>query len=504
MKVRSFLWVILAVLVSATIVMAEASLPVIFDNDMVLQRDLAVPIWGWANPGEKVTVEFSGQKKTATADNAGTWMVKLAPMKASSDPAIMKISSSLDTRHLTFSKVLVGDIWICSGQSNMEYGFKGNGNEYKNKNVRVFRVPSHLQAPFPMDDTQGSWASFADGNSRGCSGVALFFGCKLQKELGIPIGLIDTCWGGTKIESWIASEGYKIIGQPLPEPDITKVLAQQKVIIEKIDKWVVLAEHRAKADRFMPFNVNTKIYGHARNGIYNAMVVPLAPFGVKGAIWYQGEANRKNSYPDYFTKLQGLIGGWRKVFEVPDFPFYIVQIAPFDYNRGNRQGDDTILCNNIWASEYKAAEEIKNCGMIPTHDTISDNIKDIHPKDKKTVGERLAALALNKTYGKDVICSGPVFNSAKLKGGKVIVSFDKIDQGLETADGKAPTWFELSSDGKEFITAEAAIEGRTVVVTSKKVAEPKFVRMGWSEIAIPTLRDKNGWPAFQFSAMRVE
>ena len=241
----------------------------------------------------------------------------------------------------------------------------------------------------------------------------------------------------------------------------------------------------------------------ARNYLYNGMISPLTPFGIKGTIWYQGESNRGSQFPDYFQKLQALIGGWRTVFHTPDLPFYLVQIAPFDYNRGDRQRDDTLLCNNIWQAQFKAAKEIKNCGVIPTHDTIGGDIKNIHPKDKKPVGERLAAMALKKTYGKDVICSGPVFQSATLKNGKVEIAFDQIDQGLETSDGKAPSWFEVSADGETFVEAEAAIQGNTVVVHSDTVPTPKFVRMGWSEIAIPNLRDKNGWPAFQFPAMPV-
>jgi sialate O-acetylesterase len=489
---------IFALSISAATATAEVSLPVIFGNDMVLQRDFVVPIWGWANPGEKVSVAFAGQKKSATANDAGDWMVKLDPIQASSEGRTLKISA------IEITNVLVGDVWICSGQSNMEYGFRGKADKFKNSNVRMFRVTDHLRSAIPMDDTKGGWASFADGNSRGFSGVGLFFGCKLQRELNIPIGLIDTSWGGTPIEPWIAAEGYELIGKPLRKPDMTRMLKQQETVVKSVETWLAKAKVRLKAGKPTPFTINANIGGNAPNGIYNAMVAPLTPFGVKGAIWYQGESNRGRKFPDYFLKLKGLIEGWRKVFERPDFPFYIVQIAPYDYNRGNRKADDTILCNTIWATEFKAALEIKNCGVIPTHDTINGNVKDIHPRDKQPVGERLAAMALKKDYGKDVVCSGPVFKAAKRNGGKVIVSFNSIDKGLTTADGKPPTWFELSAGGKVFEAAEAVIDGATVIVTSTKVKEPKFVRMGWSEVAIPTLQDKNGWPAFQFGSMPID
>jgi sialate O-acetylesterase len=499
MKAKSVFALIVVFLMSASAVMAEVSLPVVIANHMVLQRELATPIWGWANPGETVTVTFAGQTKTATANKAGDWAVKLDPMKASAEPRELKIND------ITLTNILVGDVWICSGQSNMEYGYRGDGKKTKNDMVRMFRVPAHIQSTFAMEDTKGTWASFGDGNSRGFSGVGLFFGCKLQKELNVPIGLIDTSWGGTRIEPWIADEGYSQIGKPIKKADMSGVVAQQKKMITEVEQWLVKAKQRADVGKITPFTTNTKLGGgRAPNGIYNAMVAPLAPYGVKGAIWYQGESNRGAKFPDYFQKLQALIGGWRTVFQVPDFPFYIVQIAPYDYNRGNRKKGDTVLCNNIWLAEYKAAKEITNCGVIPTHDTINGNVKDIHPRDKKPVGERLAAMALKKTYGKDVICSGPVFKSAALKAGKVEVSFDMIDKGLKTADGKAPTWFELSTDGKTFVTAEAVIQGTVVIVSSAKVPAPKFVRMGWSEVAIPTLRDKNGWPAFQFSSQPVK
>jgi sialate O-acetylesterase len=323
----------------------------------------------------------------------------------------------------------------------------------------------------------------------------------LQKELGVPVGLIDSSWGGTAIEPWIADEGYALIGKPLKKQDMAAINKQQDKIIGEVEAWLSKAKQASSVGRINPFDVKTAIGGNAPNGIYNAMVAPLAPFAIKGSIWYQGESNRGSR--DYFDKLKALQGGWAKVFNAPDLPLYLVQIAPYDYNRGKRSVKDVTLCNAIWTAQYKAAEELKNCGIIATHDTINGNVKDIHPRDKKPVGERLAAMALNKTYSKKFVCSGPSFKSATAKGAKVIVAFDAIDQGLETADGKAPSWFELSADGKSFTTADAIIDGNTVIVSSPTVSAPKFIRMGWSEIAIPTLRDKNGWPAFQFSAMPV-
>jgi sialate O-acetylesterase len=487
----------IALLLTATLAQAEPRLPRVFGDNMVLQRDMKVPVWGWAEPGEKFTVEFAGRTIQAEADNAGEWSVRLASMKAHAEPRDLKIGN------LTFTNVLVGDVWLCSGQSNMEFRFGGKGEEYKNDLVHLFRVEGHTRAPYPLPDVTGKWSDYRDGRDNSFSGVGLFFGCKLQKELGIPIGLIDSSWGGTAIEPWISDEGYELLGKPV-KSDITKVMEQQDRIVKDVKTWLAQVEAYRPAKKPIPFAVDTRLTGSAPNQIYNGMVAGMVPFGIKGVIWYQGESNRGRKYPDYFNKLHGLITGWRKAFKVPDAPFYLVQIAPYDYNRGNRKANDTTLCDNIWAAQYKAAEEISNCGIIPTHDTIKGNVKDIHPRDKKPVGERLAALAMKETYGKKVVCSGPVFKSAEVKDDKVVVRFDRINEGLETTNGEAPTWFELSGDGVKWVSADAEINDEAVQVSSPDLETPKFVRMGWSEIAIPNLRDGNGWPAFQFGPKPVE
>jgi len=487
----------LFVLCSTATLRAEVSLPNIMASNMVLQQQQAVPIWGWADPGERVTVTFAGQSKTVITNKSGKFMVKLDAMEANATPQDLKIGN------VKLTNILVGEVWLCSGQSNMEYGFRPEkGVKYGNDMVRMFHVHDHTKSAFAMDDTNGAWNSFKDGDSKRFSGVGLYFGMMLQKELGVPVGLIDSSWGGTAIEPWIADEGYTLIGKPLKKQDMAAINKQQEKVIGEVEAWLSKAKQASSVGRINPFDVKTAIGGKAPNGIYNAMVAPLAPFAIKGSIWYQGESNRGSR--DYFDKLKALQGGWAKVFNAPELPLYLVQIAPYDYNRGKRSAKDVTLCNAIWTAQYQAAAELKNCGIIATHDTINGNVKDIHPRDKKPVGERLAAMALNKTYSKKVVCSGPAFKSAKAKGAKVIVAFDAIDQGLETADGKAPTWFELSADGKSFTTADAMIDGNTVIVSSPTVSAPKFIRMGWSEIAIPTLRDKNGWPAFQFSAMPVK
>lgn len=435
---------------------ADVKLPTIFSDNMVLQRNVEAPVWGTAAPGEKVSVAFAGETKSTTADAGGKWLVKLSKREASSKPQELKVTG---TNEVVLRNVLIGDVWICSGQSNMEWALARSTKTPKeayeaqkaNTQLRLFRLPDHVKAAEPASDTKGTWKTTeVEADCMPFSGVGFFFGSKLQQELKIPIGLIDTSWGGTPIDEWISNKAAKSF-----------------------------------------LNVERK------QSIYNGMVAPLVPFGIKGAIWYQGESNRGNAFPAYATKLDALISGWREDFQVGDFPFYLVQIAPHQYNKKG-PGDDETLARNIWAAQYKAAKEIKHCGIVPIHDTIHGVIKDIHPWDKKPVGERLAALALKNDYGKSVTCTGPEFASAKAAAGKIIVSFNHVEQGLTTTDGQPPSFFEVAGEDKVFAPAKATIEGKTVVVSAEGVAAPKYVKMGWLENVVPNLADKNGWPAFQF------
>jgi len=442
---------------------AEVRLPVIFSDHMVIQRGVEAPVWGWAEPGEKVRVSFAGNTVLTRADHAGKWSVKLPALAASASPRELTVTGG---NKITFENVLVGDVWICSGQSNMEWPLRRSSKtakedaaaEQNNAQLRLFRIPEHIKLPEPAEDTEGTWTTTATvEDSLKFSGCGFYFGARLQRELDIPIGLIDSSWGGTPVDLWISKEAFK------------GYLGQER----------------------------------KGGGIYNGMVAPLVPFAIKGVIWYQGESNRRDAYPAYFTKLEALIGGWRDDFQVGDFPFYLVHIAPFQYKHDKPEDNDQTLCDNIWAAQYKAADEIKNCGLVPIHDTIRGVIHDIHPWDKRPVGERLANLALKQDYGQDLPWTGPEFASARLKRGEVVVSFDHIDEGLTTNDGKAPTHFELAGADQVFVPAQATIKGDAVVVSAAQLASPKYVRMGWNETAVPNLADKNGWPVFQFPAKKV-
>ncbi len=264
-----------------------------------------------------------------------------------------------------------------------------------------------------------------------------------------------------------------------------------------IKKWRDLAAKSLESHQLPSPQVKTK-RSKVVNSIYNGMIAPLAPFAIRGTVWYQGEANRGSK--DYYQKLKALTGGWSKVFGVQNMPFYLVQLAPYNYAHSNKSLSAQLIHDSVVSAQYKAAEAIQGCDVINISDTVFGNVRNVHPKHKKTVGDRLAALALHHDYGKEVVCSGPKFASASLRGKDIVVTFDRIDQGLETNDGKAPNWLEVAGADEVFYEATAKIEKNRLVVSCLKVSSPKFIRMAWNNIAEQNLRDKNGWPAFSFNA----
>jgi sialate O-acetylesterase len=492
-------------LITSFALQAEVTLPKIINSHMVLQRDAKVPIWGWANTGEKVTVTFAGQSKEAITSASGKWQILLDPLVASAQAREMVIQGE---NKMILSDVLVGEVWLASGQSNMEWSFNRLSKEDKdfageqkgNDLIRIFHVNEHITAGVPMDDTIGAWRKIAlekDFNQGwNVSAVGFFFAAKLQKKLGVPVAILDANWGGQRIEKFIAAEGYEETGLKFNSGKINKKKYAES--LHKMAKQYIDAAKLAEKgimQALLPSGVKT---GKADNDIYNAMIAPLAPYAIKGAIWYQGESNRTSK--DYYQKVKALSAGWSKVFNVKGIPLYQVQIAPYTYDKTNPK--NSTLCDNVWAAQYKSAKEVPGVEVVCIHDT-NIPINNIHPAFKQPVGERLAAMALKKEYKQTVVASGPEFSKATFSGTQVTVSFHGIDQGLITEDGKDPNWFELSSDGESFVSAKAEIIGNTVLVSTPAIKSPKFVRMGWYETAIPNLKDKNGWPVFAFPAQEV-
>jgi sialate O-acetylesterase len=456
---------------------AEVKLPAIFGDNMVLQARQPVPVWGWAAPGARVTVKFAGETKTARAAADGRWRVKLGKFKASFTPQILVVEAG-DTK--TFTNILVGEVWLASGQSNME---KPIGKQRGQKpclnaeqelaaanypNLRIFQVEK-MQSPQAREDLEKyhGWQPCSSNalDSISFSAAAYFFGREIHTNLNVPVGLIESSWGGTKIEPWTPPVGFAAIP--------------------------------ALAGLAQPDQGTNKIPNTTPMVLYNAMIAPLAGFAIRGALWYQGESNVGDT--NYDVKMSALVGGWRQVWQEGDFPFYFVQIAPYKYIKNlTNYSADTDPLPNLWVQQSRAARQLKHVGMIVTTDLV-DDVNNIHPRDKASVGHRLALLALNKTYDQDLACAGPALAKLRISGRKAVLKFTHTDGGLMSKDGRPLTWFSISGADGKFVPAEAKITGQTVEVSAAGVEQPVAVRFAWNQLAQPNLCNGAGLPAEPFS-----
>ncbi len=451
------LLVVVALAWSAALAQADVRLPKIFGEHMVLQQQMPIPVWGWADPGEKVTVTLGDRSATATACKKGKWSVKLDPVPVGG-PYEMKVSGKND---LVLKDVLVGEVWICSGQSNMGFTVS-RGNNAKEEiaaakypKMRLLTVARNAVEK-PVDDVTGNWAACSPETVPGFSAAAYFFGRKLYEELGLPIGLVNTSWGGTRCEAWTSKEAMQ------SDPDFQPLFERSRV--QKLE----IRHHPA--------------------ALYNGMIHPLIPFAMRGAIWYQGESNvsRAEQYRKLFPVM---ISDWRKRWGEGDFPFYFVQLAPYIYGK-----NDPCMLAELWEAQLKTLS-LPNTGMAVITD-IGD-LKDIHPKNKQDVGLRLALWALAKTYGKDVVFSGPLYKGMKVEGSKIRLSFEHVDGGL-VAKGGSLKDFTIAGKDDKFVPAEAVIDGESIVVSSPEVKRPVAVRFAWRHDAEPNLFNKTGLPASPF------
>jgi sialate O-acetylesterase len=509
----------LATAFSASAALA-AELPGIFASHMVMQRGVNAPVWGKAAPGATVSVEFSGQKKAVVAGEDGKWMIRLEPMGANAEPQTMTITDPSGS--VIFDDVLVGDNWICSGQSNMEFDLNNTVNSQQeledvvnHPTIRFYRLEGHITVDTPQENCPGTWHVLTPDAARPLTAVGYFFGRKINTETHIPVGLVHTSWAGTAIEPWINPAGFHGVpeladyARRIDSFDVSTELGQktQKDLVQKVSEWLIEAKPAAEANRLMP-PVPAMPPRDNSCGIYNGMIAPLVPFGIKGAIWYQGESNGSEGI-SYFHKMQALIGGWRQDFGLGDFPFYFVQLANFTNPNPNPEGGDG------WAKVREAqrkALEIPNTGMAVAIDLAdADNPGDIHPKNKQDVGDRLAQWALYQTYGqKDVVPSGPIFKSLAAADGKLTLSFDWLGSGLmvgkkeglkpthEIVDGKLKG-FAVAGEDRKWAWANAVIDGRNVVLSSPEVQKPVAVRYAYSmNPEEANLYNKEGLPASPF------
>ena len=503
--------ILLSLLTAIPCLAAELVLPAVFSDHMVLQREQPVPVWGKADPNAVVTVEFAGQKKTTTADRGGLWMVKLDPLKASSKARELNVSSSLKSKvkNRKFTDVLVGEVWFCSGQSNMQWAMQGTENAAEAMaaanypNIRLYDTP-RVPSESPMEKIDAQWKTCTPEAVKSFSGVAYYFGRKLHQDLDVPVGLLLSAWGGTLIEPWIPPCGYEgieslsAIHQRVQKTLPSSPLYKQAMAdyLTDISQWFFDAEKAGQADRYIAappeFPEGLILTGNQQTPtkLYNGMLYAHIPFAIRGAIWYQGESNRADGML-YVDKTQALLNGWHKLWGY-DFPFYFVQIAPYQY--GN---EDPAVLARFWEAEAEIVKAIPKTGMAVVSDyTTLDNI---HPPNKEIPGTRLALLAEANDYGMDVVCTGPVFKKMTPKGSVLKVTFDSA-QGLTTRDGKTPDWFEVAGKDGLFKKAEAEIRGNTVIVQSAEVAKPVAVRFAWHKLAVPNLVNGAGLPAAAFRA----
>ena len=460
---------------------AAVKLPAIFGDNMVLQARQPVPVWGWAAPGTVVMVTFAGQSQSTHTAPDGTWRVTLGKLRTSFTPQTLVVSDG-DT--LTLTNILVGQVWLASGQSNMEKPIGKQPGQIpcfnaeqelaaaEFPNIRIFKVEKILsatpQADFPKSKYR-AWQPCSSNalNSISFSAAAYFFGREIHTNLNVPVGLIESSWGGTKIEPWTPPVGFASV------PSLAGLAAT-----------------------VIPTN---KIPNTTPTVLYNAMIAPLAGFAIRGALWYQGESNLGNT--NYDLKMAALIGGWRQIWHEGDFPFYFVQIAPYKYDKNlTSYSVDTDPLPGFWVQQSRAARHIKHTGMVVTTDLV-DDLNNIHPRDKQTVGHRLALLALDDTYDREVESESPAFAKMKIKGGTAILKFKHTEGGLASKDGQPLTWFTIAGTDGQFVPAEAKIVGETVEVSTASVPQPVAVRFAWGQLAQPNLVNAAGLPVEPFNTL---
>lgn len=469
-------------------VSAAVRLPAIISDGMVLQRDKPGRIWGWAEPAEAVTVQFRGQSISTQADELGRWSVFIAP-SAAGGPFDLIVRGA---NQVKIANVLVGEVWIASGQSNMVWSVQQSrdaASEIAAANfpkIRFFQVENTV-SQVPLLDLRGVWQETSPATAGRFSGVGYFFARHLHQMLNVPIAIIQTAWGGTPAESWISGPSLA------SDPALISVYADWARITEAypaaslryqmdLNKWERSYEGRKPAPAPGPN------HPHMPSGLYNAMIEPLTPYAIRGAIWYQGETNAGKSRAWVYRRLfPALIEDWRRAWGQGDFPFLFVQLANF-------------TAPDAQYPELREAQamtlSLRNTGMAVTID-IGES-KDIHPKNKQGVGDRLALAARSIAYGEsNLVYSGPMFQEAVPEGDSLRVYFSSTGSGLE-AKGGVLKGFAIAGADRKFVSAQARIDGGTVLVSSPSVAKPAYVRYAWADDPEVSLYNKEGLPASPF------
>ena len=489
-----------ALFFSAVLAQAEVRLHNLFTDHMVLQQGTSVPVWGWAEDGEKITVEFAGQKVATTTKN-GRWMVKLKNLQPGA-PGVLHVFGDKGAQHtaLQVNDVLVGEVWIASGQSNMEWPLRSSFNVTNdiaasaNPQIRLFTVPK-LKLNAPTNNVKGAWQECEPGTVPGFSAVAYYFARDLQKALGVPVGVIHTSWGGSPAEVWLREE-VMAADKDYKRDILDTFEASNQKAIAAIAQWE--KEKAAATQEKQPFTKRRPGTSWKPAELYNGMIANIIPYAINGAIWYQGESNAGRAW-QYRRLFADMIKNWRNDWD-RDFTFLEVQLAPYDQSR--KRSVEQITATPVesnWAelreAQLLATENLKKVGMAVITD-VGDK-DDIHPTKKQPVGARLALLARKITYGEKIVADGPTYDGVKFKDGKAILSFKNVGGGL-AAQGGALTGFAIAGEDKQFTWATATIEGDKVVVSSATVTKPTAVRYGWADFPVVNLWNKDGLPATPF------
>ncbi len=506
---------VLLIIALAPVLAAQVRLPAVISDHMVVQQDKPVAVWGWAGKSEPVTVVFGGQEKKAVASAIdGAWRVVFDPLKGGDTPLELTVRGAKGPA-VVVKDILAGEVWVCSGQSNMEMPFtwlaipSPDVLRAANPRMRLFLVPKRT-ADTPLEDVEARWEPCAPDTVRGFSMVAYYFGLELHKRLGVPVGLIDTAWGGTRIEPWTPPIGFAAVPEVKPILDrqadrYHEYLDALAKALPGLETWARDTRKALAAKTGAPIAPRPELpvnpFGspQAPTSLYNGMIHALTPLAIRGAIWYQGEANRDDGLL-YAKKMEALIAGWRTAWGLGDFPFYYVQLAPFAYGYDGEKPvvdvPDFLRLPLVWEAQA-AVLRIPNTGMAVITD-IGD-LGDIHPTNKRDVGYRLSLWARANVYGeKTLVFSGPLFRSMSVDGTLARLTFEHTGSGLVSGDGQPLKWFEIAGEDRVFYKAEAEIAGDTVVVWSPRVAAPKAVRFGWHQLAVPNLANKEGLPASPF------
>lgn len=503
MRLRSVrVCVVVCWLLMAVSAVADVRLARIFSDHAVLQQRRPVPVWGTAQPGEKVIVEFRRQKVSTVANDNGEWRVTLKPMPAGG-PFQMTVRGN---NTVVLNDVLVGEVWICSGQSNMEWPVAWSNNAEQEiaqanyPHIRLFMVPKAVSDRPLKDLNGGAWHACSPETVRNFSAVGYFFARELHRALKVPVGVIQSAWGGTPAESWTSkptlmanpSLRYLLENWRRAEANYPQAMENYQKQLAEWEEAAAQARAEGKPEPKKPDPPqDPRTNPWKPSGLFNAMIAPIVPYAIQGAIWYQGESNAGRAY-EYRTLFPAMIQDWREAWAQDDFPFLFVQLANFMAVKPE-PGE------SAWAELREAQTmtlSLPKTGMAVAIDIGDAN--DIHPRNKQDVGKRLALNALAIAYGKKVVYSGPIYERMKREGNAIRLYFTHVDGGLMTPNGEPLKGFAIAGADRKFVWAEARIEGDTVLVSSPQVPEPVAVRYAWADNPVCNLYNRAGLPASPF------